>query len=84
MKKLPLILAQAAAVGALAISAIGVTAGTASAYDRRIVRCDRDGDFCVILRCDYGRCVRVGQFHRDRGALGMREYGYAPAYRPRY
>jgi hypothetical protein len=84
MKKLPLILAQAAAVGALAVSALGVTSGTASAYDRRIVRCDRDGDFCVVLRCDYGRCVRVGQFHRDRDDRWRRGYGWRDDYRPRY
>lgn len=83
MKKLPLILAQAALAGALGLSALAVTAGTASAWDRRVVRCDRDGDFCVVYRCDDGYCRRVGSFHRDRGDRWVRGYGWRGGYRPR-
>jgi hypothetical protein len=84
MKSLPLILTQTAVAGALALSALGVSAGTAAAYDRRVVRCDRDGDFCVVYRCDWGRCWRVNSFHRDRDERWRRGYGWSRDYRPRY
>ncbi len=76
MKKAVLILTQAAVAGALAVSALGMTAGTASAYDRRVVRCDRDGDFCVVYRCDDGYCRRVSAFHRDRDDRWLRGYRF--------
>jgi hypothetical protein len=85
MKKAPSILLQTALAGAMAVSALAASAGTASAWDgRRVVRCDRDGDFCVVYRCDDGFCRRVSSFHRDRDDRWAAGYGWRHGYRPRF
>jgi hypothetical protein len=80
MTKTQVKIAQVAGAVALALSAIGATAGVAQARDwddygrRNIVRCDRDRDFCVVYRCDRDGddCRVVRRFHRGE----MRRYGY--------
>jgi hypothetical protein len=89
MKRLTSILATSAAAGVLAISALAVTAGGASARDwddyhrHNVVRCDRDGDSCVVYRCDGDgdSCRRIRSFHRDTHAYWLRGYGYHRDYR---
>lgn len=88
MKKLNLTAAMLVAGSAVAVGAIAGYASTASAqpWDARhdLVRCDADGDSCVVLNCDRDNadCVRMRTFHRGADNAWLHDYGFAPDYQP--
>jgi hypothetical protein len=84
MRKLKLTLATAA-MAAVAITGFA-TSASAQPWDARhdAVRCDAQGDRCVVLNCDRDGtdCVRMREFHRDADKAWLHDYGFAPDYQP--